>query len=408
MIYENYLIILIYIYFFKKIKKVKEINKDYYYKNYKNNKNEISKKNLIFPPLNLAAEVAKNFINNSINGVLYNKKNFTKIYNPKISVVIPVYNNEKIIKRTLSSILNQNMINFEIILVNDFSKDNSSLIIKNIQNNDNRIILINNNKNMGTLYSRCIGVLVSKGEYILPLDNDDMFLDRDVFEVIYNEAIERNFDIVKFNGIEVKGIENFFKNKYYKILYTNYNNNFILYQPELSFYPIKRKKYFGNYVMEDAYLWSKCIKAELYKKAVSLYSKKKYITYMTSWEDCIINFIIFQIANSFKYITKYGILRISIFSSANHVTALFKKNTYEIYFLDTVFEYSKNTYKGKEVILNLIFTLVHRPFFYKTLNVISTKNYFKFILKKIFNSKFIIEKDKQSIKKLIFKYKLFR
>ena len=97
------------------------------------------------------------------------------------------------------------MIDIEIILVNDKSKDDSLKIIKNIQKYDKRIKislhslikkkLINNQKNMGSLYSRSIGVL-------FPLDNDDMFFDDDVFNFIYEEANNFNYDIVGFKAIQ--------------------------------------------------------------------------------------------------------------------------------------------------------------------------------------------------------------
>ena len=83
---------------------------------------------------------------------------------PKIIVVIPCYNSEKYIKHTIRSVQNQNMKNFEIIVINDNSKDNSLNIIESLQKEDKRIKILNNNKNMGTLYSRSIGALNSKGE----------------------------------------------------------------------------------------------------------------------------------------------------------------------------------------------------------------------------------------------------
>ena len=71
------------------------------------------------------------------------------------------------------------MTDIEIILVNDFSKDNSLKIIEEIKKEDPRIKIINNYKNMGILYSRCIAVLKAKGEYILNLYQDNFFLMKD-------------------------------------------------------------------------------------------------------------------------------------------------------------------------------------------------------------------------------------
>ena len=91
---------------------------------------------------------------------------FKYIKQPKITAIIPLYNCERTIESALHSIQYQNMSEIEILLINDFSKDNTSKILKNFQEKDFRIKVINNHKNMGTLYSRSIGVLISKGEYI--------------------------------------------------------------------------------------------------------------------------------------------------------------------------------------------------------------------------------------------------
>jgi glycosyltransferase involved in cell wall biosynthesis len=131
-----------------------------------------------------------------------NNKIFSKIINPRVTVVIPVYNCQNTIKKTIRSIQNQKMTDIEIILVNDKSNDDSIKIIKNIQKTDKRIVIINNKNNMGTLYSRCIGALKAKGEFIFPLDNDDMFFDDDIFNIIYEEANNSNYDIVGFKAIQ--------------------------------------------------------------------------------------------------------------------------------------------------------------------------------------------------------------
>jgi len=72
-----------------------------------------------------------------------------------------------------------------------------------LQNEDPRIEIINNQKNMGILYSRCIAALNAKGKYIVPLDHDDFFFDEDVLEVIYEEGEKTKFDIISFMDIEI-------------------------------------------------------------------------------------------------------------------------------------------------------------------------------------------------------------
>ena len=112
---------------------------------------------------------------------------------------MPVFNSQNTIISSVRSIQNQNISDIEIILINDYSKDNSLKLIKNLQINDPRIKIINNKINKGTLYSRSIGVLISKGEFIFSLDNDDMFFNYDILDNIYNQAKIGNYDIVKFN-----------------------------------------------------------------------------------------------------------------------------------------------------------------------------------------------------------------
>ena len=80
----------------------------------------------------------------------------------------------------MTSVLSQNIPEFEIILINDNYSDNSSIIVNQMIKYDKRII-INNSKNMGTLFSRNIGVLNAKGKYIFELDNDDIFLNENIF-----------------------------------------------------------------------------------------------------------------------------------------------------------------------------------------------------------------------------------
>ena len=67
-----------------------------------------------------------------------------------------------------------------------------------LKKEDSRIFIINNYKNMGTFYSRSIGILASNGKYILVIDNDDMFVDENLFYRLYKEAKKYNYDIIGF------------------------------------------------------------------------------------------------------------------------------------------------------------------------------------------------------------------
>ena len=66
---------------------------------------------------------------------------------------------------------------------------------------------------MGTLYSRSVGALNAKGEFIFPLDNDDLFFNEDLFESIYNIAKNQKFDIVEFKAFDIPDYINFIQLK---------------------------------------------------------------------------------------------------------------------------------------------------------------------------------------------------
>ena len=136
-----------------------------------------------------AAINSYDFVFKASSGILDNFLPKAETYeNPKISVVIPMFNIENFISRAIFSILNQNFSQFEIIVVNDFSTDNSFNITNKLSINEKRIKILNNRMKMGTLYSRCLGTIFSKGQYIFPLDGDDLFLNNDTFLNIFEET----------------------------------------------------------------------------------------------------------------------------------------------------------------------------------------------------------------------------
>lgn len=90
--------------------------------------------------------------------------------NPLVSVIVPTYNNAKLITKCVNSILNQNFNKFELILVDDCSKDNTLDILKKFK--DKRLKLLKTPKNSGSALARNIGIDNSKGKYIFFIDGD--------------------------------------------------------------------------------------------------------------------------------------------------------------------------------------------------------------------------------------------
>ena len=141
---------------------------------------------------------------------------------PKISVIMPVYNGGKFIEESIRSILNQTFKDFEFIIINDGSTDNTSNIIKKFQKTDKRIILLNNKKNMGSADSFNFGIKKSKGEYIACFCADDISHPKRL-EVEFN-YLKKNSPIflVGTSGVyineEGKEIRRFRKYDNYKLL----------------------------------------------------------------------------------------------------------------------------------------------------------------------------------------------
>ena len=143
-------------------------------------------------------KLLSNYLNNEIEYYSFNNTN------PNISIIIPLYNCQTTIQLSITSIQQQYFQNYEIILINDYSTDNTSSIVNELMQKDSRINIINNKKNMGILYSRSIGALISKGKYIFCLDNDDLFYDENLFGYIFDFAENRDYDIVEFKSFNVK------------------------------------------------------------------------------------------------------------------------------------------------------------------------------------------------------------
>lgn len=116
----------------------------------------------------------------------------------KISVIIPVYNTEKYLKRCLDSVINQTLKDIEIICINDASTDGSLNILKDYAAKDNRIKIIDLSQNVGAGKARNIGIENANGEYIGFIDSDD-FIDLDFYEKLYSKAVSDNYDVVKGN-----------------------------------------------------------------------------------------------------------------------------------------------------------------------------------------------------------------
>jgi glycosyltransferase involved in cell wall biosynthesis len=253
-----------------------------------------------------------------LNHTFYIKnQTFQKSNNPKISIIISTCNAELYINNTLFSIQNQDFTDIEIVIVDDMSEDNTVNIIKELMEIDPRIQLYINEENKGTIYTKTKGVLKSTGKYVMILDQDDMYTQKDAFSTLYNYMEEQNFDILGFSAIFTS------KFPFGKPGYVHYYfERPILHHPELS-----RQMYvqYGKYVRKVGwYIWNFIFKNDLFKRTINQIDEKIINTKMNKHEDIILFFLLTRNANNLKQISR-------IFYSQNHFKNLNNSKAYEKY-----------------------------------------------------------------------------
>lgn len=157
----------------------------------------------------------------------------------KVSIIIPVYNTEKFIGKTIESVLNQTYKNWEILIFNDKSKDNSLKIIKKYSEKDKRIKVVDSKENVGVVAARNKLTEIATGEFIAFLDADDYWkqnkLEKQIKFMRKNNALiscteytRVTEDEKEINDIIIKEIityEDMLKNNYLGCLTVIYNAN---------------------------------------------------------------------------------------------------------------------------------------------------------------------------------------
>lgn len=116
--------------------------------------------------------------------------------NPKVSIIVPVYNVEEYLDKCFSSILSQTLPEYEVLVINDGSKDNSGGVCDKWAEKDDRI-QVYHKENGGVATARNIGIDKAKGEYLYFMDPDD-WIEPTLLEDNYKAAKEKDFDIVIF------------------------------------------------------------------------------------------------------------------------------------------------------------------------------------------------------------------
>ena len=222
---------------------------------------------------------------------------------PTISVVIPTFNAEAFLEECLSSLLKQTFKDFEVILVNDGSTDNSLDIMTKLAKKDPRIKIIDQ-KNAGVSHARNIGISAAKGEYIIFMDADDYLIHNHVLKNIQSTAA-KGHDVVMYN---------------------------ITYEGKQATYPLNTGVYetknnlneFLFNMIKEEHLNSPCNK--LYRKDMLHKYKIRFDKNIKIGEDLLFNIEYFKHCNSVYYLNdNFYFYRTSNILSA---TSTYKKNKY--------------------------------------------------------------------------------
>ena len=185
-----------------------------------------------------------------------------------ISVIIPIYNCEKVLKRCVESVINQTYKNIEIILVDDGSQDNSLKICKEYEANNKNVLVISQ-KNSGPSSARNLGLKNANGEYIGFVDSDD-YIDSEMFQKLYVSCTTNAADISICNYIK------------------EYDENKLIHNEKIENCTCSGKKACLDFLLKSQVnwgIWNKLYKASLIKEKNILFDQKLRIG-----EDGLFNF----------------------------------------------------------------------------------------------------------------------
>ena len=233
------------------------------------------------------------------------------------------------------------------MFIDDYSNDNSIQVIEKYQKKDERIILIKNKKNKGTLISRIIGSINSRGEYLIFPDPDDI-ISKNIINLCYNFIRIYNCEMIRFN-LYTNNHEIFLQDIVYGL------ENKIINQPELLTTLFYGK---GKLLQIDFNVSNKFIKRKAYIRALNSVNEYYLNLYMINAEDGLMNYIFYRSVKSLFFIKKVGYYYIINNSSITKANFNGKKLRSYFYNLKLIFEYSKNNKYEKNMANAYIYKFV--------------------------------------------------
>ena len=205
---------------------------------------------------------------------------------PKVSIIVPCYHTEKVVPRCLDSILGQTYKNLEVICVNDGSGKKMSKILKQYEDLDSRIKVIDNSDNLGLFRARCCGTEISTGDYILFVDSDD-YVEVDLIRQLVFDAINHHSDLVMANICNKRA------DGYFTV--TNFSKKFLLGSS-------KEKDIFDKFIKSEGrfyrwhVIWGKLISKKIWDKAFPYYQRVD--RHLVMCEDVFFSTLLLKLAKN--------------------------------------------------------------------------------------------------------------
>ena len=153
-----------------------------------------------------------------------------EIEKEKVSIIVPMYNAEKFIRKTIESVLAQTYQNWEMLIMNDVSTDNSLAVVSGYAKKDKRIKIINTEKNVGVVKGRNFLIDLASGKYIAFLDADDYW---------HNEKLEKQIKFMKEKNASISCTE------YTRVKENEEKINDVIIKEEISYNDMLKNNYLG-------------------------------------------------------------------------------------------------------------------------------------------------------------------
>ena len=315
------------------------------------------------------------------------KVNQNIVKEPKISIII-IFNELKLLKKSIISIENQKYDNHEVILIYDYNEKTDLNNIKNYIRKYPNIILIDNKKQKGLYYSYSIGIMKSKGDYLLILESGNTLTKDTILNDLYLNLVNDTLDILEFNILVNRN------GKFSETGLSLYKCSH--HKSEIDLSKIKYNKKYREIDEEKELISNKLIKSSLYKNITNNFISTFYNKTIFNYYDDSILFLLNKLNVKFKHIDVYGIIKYNndkknkLYDIINDKMQIYIDS---IFYINFLFDNSENTNESKNYVLTLFYNIMH--IIYNKFNKVTDES--EAIMKKFLNCKYITFDEKLNL-----------